>query len=348
LKPIAVFPSNREVDGSILDALPGIDIAIVEASGFSRPVRDDPRVHILSLEQQSNDFFGDDSDLLGYGSAALRNYGVWWAYHNGYDLVINLDDDCWPEEGFVERYLSILVDGEEASLLTSNTGWVSTLHRESPDEPWYPRGFPYEERLNGHRQRTYSREIVRPVVHMGLWDGTPDLNAVDKYSYGSLLPLALSRGLYATASMYLPVCAMNFACLRDWAPFIYQIPWTQFGPTMPLHRYDDIIGGLMAAAIARLEHAYISFGPPFVDHRKKDNDLMVHAVAENFGNVLVSRLAYLLDRAVDSTLRRELPTRMERTLALLDTLQERGSYYEFPAVTNYIADTFRRWLGYFR
>lgn len=344
MKSVVVFPSNREVDSSILDSLTESDIVIVEASGFRRPAKRD-RVYVLGLDQQESDF-GSDIDLLGIGSAAIRNYGIWWAYRQGYDLIINLDDDCWPEPELVQRYQEILTKGTEATVLTSLSGWVSTLHKEHTDLAWYPRGFPYEERISGHRQVEGHKEKIRPAVHMGLWDGMLDLNAVDKVAYTQDPPGPLSRKTYVTQD-HVPICAMNFACLSDWAPFIYQIPWRHFGTTLPLWRYDDIIGGLICAALAHIEGAWIGFGPPFVDHRKKDNDLIRHAAAENLGNIVISRLAVSLSSAVERVIQEELPTRMDRAFALMNNLQAVSLYTDLERIAAYIAEVYRRWLRWF-
>lgn len=343
MKPVVVFPSNREVDTSILDSLPDTDIAIVEAPGFSPPPRDE-RIHVLSMIQQQADF-GTDTDLLGYGSAAVRNYGVWWAYQNDYDLVINLDDDCWPEEGLVESYQQILTKGVEAIPLHSTSGWVSTLHQEGMNKAWYPRGFPYEERLAGHRQSEAERATFQPVVHMGLWRGTLDLNAVDKVAYADS-SITLSEHMYVTQD-HVPICAMNFACLREWMPFIYQVPWTRFGTTLPLSRYDDIVGGVITAALARLEDAYIGFGPPFVDHRKKDGDLLAHAAAENLGNVLISRLASRVDAEVEQMRGAPPGSRHDRAQRLLAGLQRSCGDTQLSDLVNHVSSMYLRWLRWF-
>lgn len=338
-----VIPSNREVDAEILDALAPHDVAIVEAPGFTRPEASD-RVHLLDRETQKL-YFGDDFHLLGHGSAAVRNFGVWWAYHQQYDMVINLDDDCYPPPGFVEDYELVLSGSVQADELETLGRWVSTLDNPATPGAWYPRGFPYEERLRGHMQFIQGQGR-RPAVHCGLWAGTLDLAAVDKVAYHREPPGPVSPGYYVTRR-FIPLCAMNFGCLRGYAPFVYQIPWTKFDTTLPLWRYDDIIGGLITCGIAQLEHAWIGFGPPFVDHRKKDGDLLAHAAAENLGNVVISRLAELVEQAVEAALHYEATDTFDRARLLLDCLGKVSKGHELERVCNYVIDSYVRWLEHF-
>ena len=344
--PIAVvIPSNREVDDELLDKLRGADVAVVDGGGVKLPDSRATKVTVLHMDYQDQEMAGD-LDLIGRGSAALRNFGVLWAWKQGYEYIVNLDDDCYPENNsLVQDYVRFLTAPHLMSVLSSNDRWVSTLHRPG-EPPWYPRGFPYEERFDHVQKVTHMAEVL-PAVHVGLWSGTLDLNAVDKESYGGQY-FQLVRELYATKSFF-PVCGMNFACHRDWAPFTYQIPWTNFGDrTLSLERYDDVIGGLFTIALARIEGAACSFGWPFVEHRKKDTDLFTHAWRENLGNVIVGRMAKLIDEA-EARLMRADPgaTRFEAMLALLTSVEVCAYGTDVERVATYCVNMYRRWLELF-
>jgi Reversibly glycosylated polypeptide len=350
-----VFPSNRELADSLLDKLHGADVIVVDGGGFKESARQRKLMGssrspfwVLPVDFQDNLVGRENADLIGRGSAALRNFGVWWAWKQGYEYIINLDDDCWPEnDRLVGDYVNILSESHMMSVLSSSDSWVSTLHRPGKT-PWYPRGFPYEERF-WHSQKVTHMAHALPAVHVGLWQGTLDLNAVDKESYSGH-DFELVRELYAT-KLFFPVCGMNFACHRDWAPFVYQIPWTSFGPTLGLERYDDVIGGLFTIALARMEGATLSFGWPFVDHRKKDTDLFTHAWRENLGNVLVSRIAQVLAHA-EEVLIREDPgaTRLDAMHALLASVESLvgGRDPGLEPVLTYCVKMYRRWLALFQ
>jgi hypothetical protein len=168
---------------------------------------------------------------------------------------------------------------------------------------------------------------------------------VDKVAYGRSEPLALDTRLFVTSD-FLCVCAMNSATTRDFAPFTYQIPWTAFERTCGLGRYDDIIGGLMSVAVARMEGGYLGFGPPLVEHRKKDVDLLTHAAHENYGNVLVSRFAEALRFAFHDA-NDDAPSRLLRAVSLLDAMSDNEYDYSTLPLMLYVASMYRRWLGLF-
>jgi hypothetical protein len=350
-----VFPSNRELADDLLERLNGADVVVVDGGGFKESARQRKlmtsrgRFYVLSLDYQDQQVGYENADLIGRGSAALRNFGVWWAWKQGYEYIINLDDDCWPEnDSLVQDYVRVLSEARMMNVLTSTDRWVSTLHQPGKT-PWYPRGFPYEERF-GHAQKVSHLALVLPAVHVGLWQGTLDLNAVDKESYSGQ-DFKLVRELYAT-KMFFPVCGMNFACHRDWAPFTYQIPWTRFGDrTLGLERYDDVIGGLFTIALASMEETPLSFGWPFVNHRKKDTDLFTHAWRENLGNVLVGRIAEQIDRAEGRIMRTDPgATRFEAMAALLASLEASladDNAGGLGTVIAYCVGMYRRWLRLF-
>ena len=138
MRTAVVIPSIRNLDPDQLTWLVDTDIIVVDGGSFEGI--DHQRVQVLSLKDQRQ-IFGNRFDILGHGSAACRNAGVWWAWKEGYDVVLNLDDDCWPlSDQFVSQYLEILTTVQPARPIQGTTGWVSTLHREPT--PWYPRGFP--------------------------------------------------------------------------------------------------------------------------------------------------------------------------------------------------------------
>ena len=341
-----VIPSIRWLDDGQLDALPDADVLVVEAPGFALQPGQDKRIRLLTLDEQ-HATLGSAFDVIGHGSSACRNYGTWWAHRAGYDRVITLDDDCWAEPGLVSDYASILSDGCPATMLSPGySGWVSTLHTAG-SEQWYPRGFPHDARL-GHRQCEGGTAHVKPVVHVGLWTGDLDIDALDKLAYADRVPLTPQRRIFAPQGFF-SVCSMNFGTTREWAPFVYQcpmaVPWDSAEPTCGIGRYEDILGGLITFALARQEDALLTFGTPFVGHAKKDTNLLSHARQENFGNVVIGRVASLVERAAAGD---DDPNRFRRARRLLSRLDALASGDSGVArITSHLSDTYLRWLDLF-
>jgi len=343
---VVVIPSNRDVDDELISSVINeAEVLIVDGGGVQVTPRNG--VTVLSVAEQDELIGKSRTHLIGRGAASLRNVGIWYAYVAGdFDAILTLDDDTYPAEGFVELYRDILFGRQQMTYVLGTTGWVSTLHRPGRS-PIYPRGFPYEERF-AHQQHEHAwpEHGRRPAAHVGLWRGTLDLNAVDKLTYNVHEPE--SSHLYATSDL-LPLCGMNFGVRREWAPFVYQLPWTSFGHTLDLERYDDIIGGLFTCSLAAMEGGLVSFGPPIVDHRKKDTDLLTHAWRENLGNVLISRIGKAFIDARQLLRERDTGvngTRFDRAHALLAAFELRAPD-ELKQVAYYCARTYEAWLGLF-
>lgn len=195
---------------------------------------------------------GKDSWIISRRNAGIRNYGFLKAYQMGADIIITLDDDCFPEgEGFVENHLQNLE-------MKMPDKWQATY----PNPKWMnTRGFPY-----GVRDK-------HPVVlSHGLWSGALDLDAKTEIK----LPKLLDEGTYPPLTqfvpygLYYPMCSMNLAFKRDIVPIMF-FPMMGVDPTgksWGYDRYDDIWAGIFSKKI--IDHLGFSVvnGSPFVNHKK--------------------------------------------------------------------------------
>jgi reversibly glycosylated polypeptide/UDP-arabinopyranose mutase len=93
---------------------------------------------------------GDRAWIIPHFNASVRSFGYWKAWQENPDLIVTIDDDCYPSEltsdgiGFLEKHWQNLQR-------MATTSWELTA-------PFYTRGFPYEV-----------RETSRTVVSHGLW-----------------------------------------------------------------------------------------------------------------------------------------------------------------------------------
>ena len=96
---------------------------------------------------------GNDAWIIGRKNSGIRNYGFLRAYKGGADIIITLDDDCFPAESdFVAKHIDNIQ-------FNSSVGWHATY----PNPLWmYTRGFPYAV-----------RDKVPTMVSHGLWSGDP-------------------------------------------------------------------------------------------------------------------------------------------------------------------------------
>jgi hypothetical protein len=95
---------------------------------------------------------GDDEWIISRKNAGIRSYGFWKAWQMGADVIVTIDDDCYPvSEGFVERHLQNL------NFLAPER-WVNTY----PDPRWmFTRGMPYG-----------NRNLMPIKVSHGFWSGS--------------------------------------------------------------------------------------------------------------------------------------------------------------------------------
>lgn len=196
--------------------------------------------------------FGGKSWIFSRKNAGIRSYGFYKAYKMGADVIITLDDDCYPiDKNFVNKHL------ENLSLLAPEK-WINTY----PNTKWmFTRGFPYDVR----------GKFPVAISH-GLWSGALDLDAKTEIK----LPKLLNEKKYPQITqfvpfeMFYPMCSMNLAFTKEIVPIMF-FPMMGFDPTgksWGYDRYDDIWAGLFSKKI--MDHLGLSVvnGSPFINHRK--------------------------------------------------------------------------------
>jgi reversibly glycosylated polypeptide/UDP-arabinopyranose mutase len=96
---------------------------------------------------------GDAAWIIARKNASIRSFGFWKAWQQAPDMIVTLDDDCFPvSEDFLATHWHNLQ--KRVTL-----GWEQTA-------PFFTRGFPY-----------LIRDEARVVLSHGLWLGVPDLDA---------------------------------------------------------------------------------------------------------------------------------------------------------------------------
>lgn len=194
--------------------------------------------------------FGDDGWIFPRKNAGIRSYGFWKAYRMGADVVITLDDDCYPtESGFVQAHLENLS-------VKAPRDWFPTY----PDPKFmFTRGFPYK-----------ARGQAPVMISHGLWSGVVDLDAKTLVKFPKLHqnPYPPIRQ-FVPNGLYFPMCSMNLAFRRDVVPLMYFLLMgeDENGVAWGYDRFDDIWAGVFAKKIAdHLGWAVVN-GSPFILHK---------------------------------------------------------------------------------
>ena len=196
--------------------------------------------------------FGKNSWIFSRKNAGIRCYGFWKAYQSGADVIITLDDDCYPAEtDFVKKHLRNFT-------LKMPNSWLSTY----PNPNWrFTRGFPYK-----------NRNVYPTMLSHGLWSGALDLDAKTEIK----LPKLLNEKIYPPIGQFIPfnsfypMCSMNLAFKREIVPLMF-FPMMGENPNgilWPYNRYDDIWAGIFSKKIMDHLKMGVINGSPFVNHRK--------------------------------------------------------------------------------
>lgn len=181
-------------------------------------------------------------------SDTVRSFGYWYAYDQGYDYLMTLDDDCYPNPDYPN------IDEIHKSMLT-RTRWFNTLNNVRP------RGVPY---FNLGQRKVY--------VNHGLWTGILDYDAPQQlvnpipevYTHDNRI---IPRGAYH------PFCGMNAMWRREVMVLSYHLLMGRMYPAdggeliqLPFDRFGDIWCGIIQKKICDHLGYAVSTGIPYIHH----------------------------------------------------------------------------------
>ncbi len=253
-----VIPSIRTVDflNDWERDFKNADIIIVEdaAKKSIKP----PKIQCNSLihydHSDMEKELGELSWIFPWKSAAVRSYGFYKAWQNKADVIISLDDDCYPDTpDFIHQHLQNL----ETKLPTD---WCPTYPFR---EELFTRGFPY---LN--------RAKIQTALSHGLWSEVPDFDGITQLmSNGKTYPQLPPILHIIPPGMFFPMSGMNLAFRAEITPLMYQLVmgFKKNGQSYGYDRFDDIWSGIFAKKVLdHLNFGAVS-GSPFVRHARASN-----------------------------------------------------------------------------
>lgn len=256
LKIYLVIPTIRDLDflKSWKKEFKDCHLIVVEDGGKENV--NVPNKNFLSIthfnwKDIDNDL-GKNSWIIPRKNAGIRNYGFWKAYQMGADIILTLDDDCYPDgDALIEGHINNLNK-------KSSDKWFATY----PNDKWMnTRGFPYDV-----------RNKFPVMISHGLWSGALDLDAKTEIK----LPKLLTENKYPQITQfipkgyYYPMCSMNLAFRREMTPIIF-FPMMGFDPkgeSWGFDRYDDIWAGIFSKKIMDHLNFGVVNGSPFIKHNK--------------------------------------------------------------------------------
>jgi hypothetical protein len=180
-------------------------------------------------------------DKIKEGCARTKNRGIARAVEQGAEIIVVLDDDCFPEQ---QQTLQDFILAHEQALQPQSVEMFEVV--TSPPS----RGTPY-----------FNRAIEMPVAaSMGFWTNIGDYDAPGQLVHGATKPMVFQRK--TIHGRYFPLCGMNLAFrASEW-------PWCQF---IDVARFDDIWQGFLWQRKAFADGKCFNLAGPIVRHSRQSN-----------------------------------------------------------------------------
>ena len=191
---------------------------------------------------------GEDAWIIPRRTDCIRSYGYLKAYHENVEIVVTLDDDCYPHsEGFLRNHFEKLTSPAVFPAWVSTGGGIK------------PRGMPY---FNTHRE-------VECVLNHGLWTNIPDFDAIMQLANTRVDQKFEPQDQVIPLGCYFPMCGMNVAFKPKIIPAFYFLLMGQ--KNWPFDRYGDIWCGIFIKKICDHLGLGVKSGEPLVDHKRASN-----------------------------------------------------------------------------
>lgn len=198
--------------------------------------------HAWEAAEDKDGYLVLQHDSLKAGCAMTKNAGVQEAIRRGAEIVVVLDDDCYPYD---HVSLEDFVTAHEEALDDQPV----EMHIAVTDPP--SRGTPYDETT-----------IMMPVAaSMGFWRGVGDYDALGQLIHGARHPMRFHQR--TVFGQYFALSGMNVAFRpQEW------LPWCQF---IDVPRFDDIWMGWLWQREAYRRGFCFNLNGPLVNHSRQSN-----------------------------------------------------------------------------
>lgn len=238
--------------------------ALYDACAEARRAGLDLRCPPPEVQEQYLDQLGAREGMFGWNTDHRRNVGYLMAYESGADMVISVDDDNLPDEGWLDGHAIVTRPPACHLAVQGEDGFWNPCSLLSWTTVFWPRGYPYGRRRQPREVRCADEE--RAVsVNAGLWIGDPDVDAITRLALRPESTGPLDSGACLGAGTWAPVNSQNTAVRREVIPSYYFFRSGRFG---------DIYQGYLAQACAKAAGHLVRFGVPAVRHERNDHDLL--------------------------------------------------------------------------
>ncbi len=303
---IVVIPTCRGVNLEYLAPLIDHGCRFIVVDDTEGSVKVNHRSFEVYAWPDRSRLLGDKAIAIPRGNGACRDLGFYIAWKEGEDdeIIVALDDDCVVESHkFVDQVLSSL-DARERPVV-SGLGRhfnIFDLYDDSAIRSQFPRGFPYAARIGYQPWAVHDVAHSDVLMHLGLWRGVLDINAVDRVSLQRHeFPDAALRceNVGVPPGALISLCAGNMHCRRSVIPALYQLPMNiEIMPGWKVNRFGDIWGGFILKSLMDRRGDCLSVGQPMVRHERVGPH-GVNVREEHLAHLVNEEFIALLDRACE-------------------------------------------------
>jgi hypothetical protein len=215
--------------------------------------------HFLSVGDQKNLPFtlAEDLPLRHY---SRKNLGYLIAISKGAEIIIETDDDNYPETNFW-RFRSQLIEAKQIN----HKGWVNAYRYFTEKHIW-PRGFSLEH-IKDELLPAGVLEQVNCPIQQGLANGNPDVDAIFRLTRS--LPISFKKNINIALGKdaICPFNSQNTTWFREAFPLLYLPSYCSF-------RMTDIWRSFVAQRIAWTCDWSVLFHSPTVIQERNEHHLL--------------------------------------------------------------------------
>lgn len=221
---------------------------------------------------------------------AETSFGFLVAYEEDADFVIELDDDVFINEGFIDEHKNNLFE-ETGETVYSKSKWYNTIDLlilNNSSLRYFPRGHPYspETRIEDY---IWTNKGGKCVLNMGHWLGDPDFDALTILYHSGINGKCEIKSMgikkkkvIVEKGVFFAICSMNTSFIPKIVPAFYQLYMNYMG----IDRFDDIWSGIFLKRIADHLGDNVCIGKPLVFHNKRPRNTFNDLKKELNGMIL--------------------------------------------------------------
>lgn len=191
-----------------------------------------------------------------------KNIGYLIAIKNGAELIIETDDDNYPEDAFWDER----TDRHTVSV-AENSDWIN-IYKYFSDGFIWPRGFPLELLNNKFPEPNdlKKQQVYCPILQ-GLADQNPDVDAVFRLTRPLPFHFNYSTRVAVGKKTWAPFNSQNTTFFKEAFPLMYL-------PTYCSFRMTDIWRSFVAQRICWENNWYILFHEPTVWQERNEHNFL--------------------------------------------------------------------------